>query len=82
VVKKNWGCQEENLQNHHNRGSTYQFVFTSKRMLSWSFSKDPTPNTYVTMCGVSEADAYGEAYACCMCANAHHVLNWNDISLH
>jgi len=51
-------------------------------MLSWSFSKDPAPNTYVTMCGVSEADAYGEAYACCMCANAHHVLNWNDISLH
>ncbi|KAI3899540.1 hypothetical protein MKW92_022764 [Papaver armeniacum] len=40
-------------------------VCTSKRMLKrvGAFSKDPTPDTCVTVCGVSELDACSDALA-------------------
>ncbi|RZC44012.1 hypothetical protein C5167_036962 [Papaver somniferum] len=40
-------------------------VCTSKRMLKrvGAFSKDPTPDTCVTVCGVSELDACSDACA-------------------
>ncbi|ERM98452.1 hypothetical protein AMTRI_Chr07g28520 [Amborella trichopoda] len=58
-------------------------VCTSKRMLKrvGAFSKDPTPDTCVTVCGVSELDACAEACARTVCVNQHHVPNWNDICL-
>lgn len=56
-------------------------VCTSKRMLNkvGDFSKDPTPNTCVTVCGVSELDACTDACTRSVCANQHHLPNWNDI---
>lgn len=58
-------------------------VCTSKRMLNkvGDFSKDPTPNTCVTVCGVSELDACTDACTRSVCANQHHLPNWNDICL-
>lgn len=87
VVKTNRRREEENLRSRDNKGSTDQFVCervcTSKKMLNrvGAFSKDPTPDTCVTVCGVSEVDACGEACALSVCANAHHVPNWNDICM-
>ncbi|KAH7683566.1 hypothetical protein IHE45_05G191900 [Dioscorea alata] len=58
-------------------------VCTSKRMLKkvGAFSKDPTPDTCVTVCGVSELDACADACARTVCVNQHQVPNWNDICL-
>ncbi|KAK3033773.1 hypothetical protein RJ639_034215 [Escallonia herrerae] len=58
-------------------------VYTSKRMLKkvGVFSKDPTPDTCVTVCGVSELDACVDACARTVCINQHQVPNWNDICL-
>lgn len=58
-------------------------VCTSKRMLNklGPFSKDPTPNTCVTVCGVSEVDACTEACRMSVCVNQHHVPNWNDVCM-
>ncbi|KAK9110580.1 hypothetical protein Sjap_018640 [Stephania japonica] len=58
-------------------------VCTSKRMLNkvGAFSKDPTPDTCVTVCGVSELDACADACARTVCVNQHQVPNWNDICL-
>jgi hypothetical protein len=58
-------------------------VCTSKRMLNkvGDFSKDSTPNTCVTVCGVSELDACTDACARTVCVNQHHLPNWNDICL-
>lgn len=58
-------------------------VCTSKRMLNkvGDFSKKPTPDTCVTVCGVSELDACTDACARTVCANQHHLPNWNDICL-
>ncbi|KAK4359140.1 hypothetical protein RND71_021369 [Anisodus tanguticus] len=52
---------------------------TSNRMLKkvGSFSKDPMPDTCVTVCGVSELDACART----VCVNQHQVPNWNDICL-
>eukprot|EP00270_Netrium_digitus_P011464 TRINITY_DN3654_c0_g1_i3.p1 TRINITY_DN3654_c0_g1~~TRINITY_DN3654_c0_g1_i3.p1 ORF type:complete len:126 (-),score=2.13 TRINITY_DN3654_c0_g1_i3:338-715(-) len=58
-------------------------VCTSSRMLNkvGAFSKDPTPNTCVTVCGVSAVDACTEACRRSVCVNAHHVPNWNDVCM-
>ncbi|KAF5201032.1 hypothetical protein AQUCO_00400196v1 [Aquilegia coerulea] len=58
-------------------------VCTSKRMLKrvGGFSKDPTRDTCVTVCGVSELDACSDACARTVCVNQHQVPNWNDICL-
>ncbi|KAG7034400.1 hypothetical protein SDJN02_04128, partial [Cucurbita argyrosperma subsp. argyrosperma] len=58
-------------------------VCTSKRMLKkvGSFSKDPIPDTCVTVCGLSELDACTDACARTVCVNQHQVPNWNDICL-
>ncbi|KAK1273947.1 hypothetical protein QJS04_geneDACA012120 [Acorus gramineus] len=58
-------------------------VCTSKRLLNkvGAFSKDPTPETCVTVCGVSEIDACADACARTVCVNQHQVPNWNDICL-
>ncbi|XVE95192.1 hypothetical protein REPUB_Repub02eG0075200 [Reevesia pubescens] len=58
-------------------------VCTSKRMLKkvGSVSKDPTTDTCVTVCGVSEVDACADACARTVCVNQHQVPNWNDICL-
>lgn len=87
AIKTSRNREEAQLQGRDNKGSTDQFVCervcTSKRMLSrvGAFSKDPTPDTCVTVCGVSEVDACSEACVRSVCANAHHVPNWNDICL-
>lgn len=87
AIKTTRGREEEQLRGRDNKGSTDQFVCervcTSKRMLGrvGAFSKDPTPDTCVTVCGVSEVDACSEACSRSVCANAHHVPNWNDICL-
>jgi len=58
-------------------------VCTSKRMLKkvGAFSKDPIPETCVTVCGVSELDACADACARTVCVNQHQVPNWNDVCL-
>ncbi|KAE9589771.1 hypothetical protein Lalb_Chr21g0312471 [Lupinus albus] len=58
-------------------------VCTSKRMLKkvGSFSKDPIPDTCVTVCGVSDLDACADACARTVCVNQHQVPSWNDICL-
>ncbi|RAL40008.1 unnamed protein product [Cuscuta campestris] len=58
-------------------------VCTSKRMLKkvGTFSKDPTPDTCVTVCGVSELDACADACARTVCVNQHQVPHWNDVCL-
>ncbi|KAL1561793.1 hypothetical protein AAHA92_04454 [Salvia divinorum] len=58
-------------------------VCTSKRMLKkvGGFSKDPIPDTCVTVCGVSELDACADACARTVCVNQHQVPNWNDVCL-
>ncbi|KAK8930632.1 hypothetical protein KSP39_PZI017054 [Platanthera zijinensis] len=58
-------------------------VCTSKRMLKkvGAFSKDPTPDTCITVCGVSLLDACTDACARTVCVNQHQVPNWNDICL-
>ncbi|KAJ6939568.1 hypothetical protein NC651_005886 [Populus alba x Populus x berolinensis] len=58
-------------------------VCTSKRMLKkvGALSKDPTIDTCVTVCGVSELDACADACARTVCVNQHQVPNWNDICL-
>jgi hypothetical protein len=58
-------------------------VCTSKRMLKKvrAFSKDPIPETCVTVCGVSELDACDDACTRTVCVNQHQVPNWNDVCL-
>ncbi|XP_010254506.1 PREDICTED: uncharacterized protein At5g64816-like [Nelumbo nucifera] len=58
-------------------------VCMSKRMLKkvGAFSKDPTPDTCVTVCGLSALDACTDACARTVCVNQHQVPNWNDICL-
>ncbi|MCE3050578.1 hypothetical protein HAX54_047607 [Datura stramonium] len=58
-------------------------VCTSKRMLKkvGAFSKDPIPDTCITVCGVSELDACSDACARTVCVNQHQVPNWNDVCL-
>ncbi|WCJ23247.1 hypothetical protein M5689_005284 [Euphorbia peplus] len=58
-------------------------VCTSKRMLNkvGALSKDPTVDTCVTVCGVSELDACSDACARTLCVNQHQVPNWNDVCL-
>ncbi|KAK4409328.1 hypothetical protein Sango_0005800 [Sesamum angolense] len=58
-------------------------VCTSKRMVKkvGAFSKEPIPDTCVTVCGVSELDACADACARTVCVNQHQVPNWNDVCL-
>eukprot|EP00271_Cylindrocystis_brebissonii_P009122 TRINITY_DN23782_c0_g1_i1.p1 TRINITY_DN23782_c0_g1~~TRINITY_DN23782_c0_g1_i1.p1 ORF type:complete len:122 (+),score=6.65 TRINITY_DN23782_c0_g1_i1:252-617(+) len=58
-------------------------VCTSRKMLKkvGAFSKDPTPDTCVTVCGVSEEDACAEACRMSVCVNQHHVPNWNEVCM-
>ncbi|KAK9272945.1 hypothetical protein L1049_003324 [Liquidambar formosana] len=57
-------------------------VCTSKRMSKkvGALSKDPIPDTCVTVCGVSQLDACVDACARAICVN-QQVPNWNDICL-
>eukprot|EP01018_Ginkgo_biloba_P020432 Gb_18377 [translate_table: standard] len=80
-------AEEERLKGGGGRDKNSNDIFvcervcTSKRMLNkvGGFSKDPTPNTCVTVCGVSELDACADACSRTVCVNQHHVPNWNDI---
>uniref|UniRef100_A0A7N0UX51 Uncharacterized protein n=1 Tax=Kalanchoe fedtschenkoi TaxID=63787 RepID=A0A7N0UX51_KALFE len=59
-------------------------VCTSKRIMLkkvGAFSKDPTPDSCVTVYGVSDLDACTDACARTVCVNQHQVPNWNDICL-
>ncbi|MQL89651.1 hypothetical protein Taro_022225 [Colocasia esculenta] len=58
-------------------------VCTSKRMMKkvGAFSKDPIPDTCVTVCGISAVDVCTDACARAVCVNQHQVPNWNDICL-
>ncbi|KAK9817079.1 hypothetical protein WJX72_009216 [[Myrmecia] bisecta] len=58
-------------------------VCTSDRLLRrmGGLSKDPTPNTCVTVCGASEEDACTEACQRAVCTNTHQVPAWNDACL-
>ncbi|KAL3340193.1 hypothetical protein AABB24_028693 [Solanum stoloniferum] len=81
--------EEERLNRIRGREKNSDDVFvcervcTSNRMLKkvGAFSKDPTPDTCVTVCGVSELDACADACARTVCVNQHQVPNWNDICL-
>ncbi|KAL9245696.1 hypothetical protein vseg_019318 [Gypsophila vaccaria] len=80
---------EERIKSARSREKSSDDIFvcervcTSKRMLKkvGAFSKDPIPDTCVTVCGVSELDACSDACARTVCVNQHHVPNWNDVCL-
>ncbi|PPS20160.1 hypothetical protein GOBAR_AA00407 [Gossypium barbadense] len=72
-------AEEERIKNARGREKTSDDIFvcervcTSKRMLKkvGAFSKDPIPDTCVTVCGVSELDACSDACARTVCVNQH-----------
>ncbi|KAI4371855.1 hypothetical protein MLD38_010155 [Melastoma candidum] len=82
-------AEEQRLKSTRGREKSSEEIFvcervcTSKRMLKkvGAFSKDPTPDTCVTVCGVSELDACADACTRTVCVNQHQVPNWNDICL-
>ncbi|KAL9268494.1 hypothetical protein AKJ16_DCAP25538, partial [Drosera capensis] len=82
-------AEEQNIKSARGREKSSDDIFvcergcTSKRMLKkvGAFSKDPIPDTCVTVCGVSELDACSDACARTVCVNQHHVPNWNDVCL-
>ncbi|KAA8530945.1 hypothetical protein F0562_005688 [Nyssa sinensis] len=82
-------AEEQRIKSARGREKTSDDIFvcervcTSKRMLKkvGAFSKDPIPDTCVTVCGVSELDACSDACARAVCVNQHQVPNWNDICL-
>ncbi|CAB4307801.1 unnamed protein product [Prunus armeniaca] len=82
-------AEEERIKSARGREKSSDEIFvcervcTSKRMLKkvGAFSKDPIPDTCVTVCGVSELDACADACARTVCVNQHQVPNWNDICL-
>lgn len=82
-------AEEQRLKSARGREKSSEEIFvcervcTSKRMLKkvGAFSKDPTPDTCVTVCGVSHLDACADACARTVCVNQHQVPNWNDICL-
>ncbi|KAL4573907.1 hypothetical protein LXL04_020728 [Taraxacum kok-saghyz] len=86
---KNRRAEEQKLKSARGREKSSDDIFvcervcTSKRMLNkvGAFSKDPNPDTCVTVCGVSELDACADACARTVCVNQHQVPNWNDICL-
>ncbi|KAH9288810.1 hypothetical protein KI387_032927, partial [Taxus chinensis] len=73
----------ENVPTENEKSFFCERVCTSQRMLNkvGGFSKDPTPNTCVTVCVVSQLDSCTEACARAVCANEHHLPNWNDVCL-
>ncbi|XP_047318572.1 uncharacterized protein At5g64816 [Impatiens glandulifera] len=81
--------EEERMKTGRGREKTSDDIFvcervcTSNRMLKkvGAFSKDPNPDTCVTVCGVSEIDACSDACARTVCVNQHQVPNWNDVCL-
>lgn len=58
-------------------------VCASKRMLQrvGPFSKDPTPDSCVTVCGLSAMDACTDACSRVVCVTPHHVPNWNEVCM-
>ncbi|KAJ4732296.1 thionin-like protein [Rhynchospora pubera] len=89
ILGKIRGDEENRLKAARGREKNSDEVFvcervcTSNRMLKkvGAFSKDPIPDTCVTVCGVSELDACADACARTVCVNQHQVPNWNDICL-
>ncbi|KAD2393736.1 hypothetical protein E3N88_40713 [Mikania micrantha] len=79
IRMKNRRAEEDRLKSARGREKSSDDIFvcervcTSKRMLKkvGSFSKDPEPNTCVTVCGVSELDACADACARTVCVNQH-----------
>ncbi|QHO32135.1 uncharacterized protein DS421_8g247290 [Arachis hypogaea] len=77
VKKRN--AEEQRLKSTRGRERSSDEIFvcervcTSKRMLKkvGSFSKDPIPDTCVTVCGVSDLDACADACARTVCVNQH-----------
>ncbi|XP_052878116.1 uncharacterized protein At5g64816 isoform X2 [Gossypium arboreum] len=75
-------AEEERIKSARGREKTSDDIFvcervcTSKRMLKkvGAFSKDPIPDTCVTVCGVSELDACSDACARTVCVNQHQVV--------
>ncbi|XP_075497339.1 uncharacterized protein At5g64816-like isoform X1 [Primulina tabacum] len=82
-------AEEQRIKSARGREKTADDIFvcervcTSKRILNkvGAFSKDPIPDTCVTVCGVSELDACSDACARTVCINQHQVPNWNDVCL-
>ncbi|KAB5568762.1 hypothetical protein DKX38_002555 [Salix brachista] len=82
-------AEEQRLKSARGREKSSDEIFvcervcTSKRMLKkvGALSKDPTIDTCVTVCGVSELDACADACARTVCVSQHQVPNWNDICL-
>ncbi|KAB2058058.1 hypothetical protein ES319_A11G209500v1 [Gossypium barbadense] len=82
-------AEEERIKNARGREKTSDDIFvcervcTSKRMLKkvGAFSKDPIPDTCVTVCGVSELDACSDACARTVCVNQHQavVVLWRPV---
>ncbi|KAF2319705.1 hypothetical protein GH714_018113 [Hevea brasiliensis] len=86
---KKKSVEEQRLKSARGREKSSDEIFvcervcTSKRMLKkvGAFSKDPTVDSCVTVCGVSELDACADACARTVCVNQHQVPNWNDVCL-
>jgi hypothetical protein len=82
-------AEEQRIQTVRGREKSSDDIFVcervcmSKRMLKkvGAFSKDPIPDTCVTVCGVSEFNSCTDACARTVCVNQHQVPNWSDVCL-
>eukprot|EP00873_Tetraselmis_striata_P043394 jgi/Tetstr1/463658/TSEL_008519.t1 len=80
---KNKGTEEGGPEDEgagSSSGFVCERVCTSAKLLQrmGGLAKDPTPNTCVTVCGVSSNDACVEACQRVVCAEMHQVPDWND----
>lgn len=81
------GDAEDAISSRPDEGNDPSFicerVCTSDRLMRrmGGLSKDPTPNTCVTVCGISATDACEDACQRAVCGNMHQVPAWNDSCL-
>ncbi|XP_042491867.1 uncharacterized protein At5g64816-like [Macadamia integrifolia] len=77
------GGRGRGRENSSDENFVCERVCTSKRMLKkvGAVSKDPTPDTCVTVCSVSQIGACIDACARTVCVNQHQIPNWNDVCL-
>ncbi|CAN4106476.1 unnamed protein product [Withania somnifera] len=70
---------EQRIKSARGREKSTDDIFVCEKI--GAFSKDPLPDTCVTVCGVLELDACIDACPRTVCVNQHQVPNWNDVCL-
>ena len=84
TFRRKTGAREEDGRRREGEGDETSFacerVCASDRLIKrlGYLSKDPTPNSCVTVCGSSGIDACTEACQRCVCSLPHTVPAWQD----